>query len=131
MDQPRTEPLARRAITAFMAGDLDGVLAVAHPEIVVRSLLTEAEREYYHGHGGVREWFDAVFGVFPDWRPEPQEAVFDEGEAVVIKLEVTATAADSRVPIAQVYWLGARSEADKIRFIGFFRTQAEAVDALK
>lgn len=131
MDQARAEPLARLTITAFMAGDLDGVLAVAHPDIVVRSLLTEAERQYYHGHSGVRAWFDAVFGVFPDWRPEPREAVFDEGEAVVIKLAVTATAADSRVPIDQAYWLAARSEADKISFIGFFRTQAEAVDALK
>jgi hypothetical protein len=33
---------------------------------VLRSLLTEAERPLYHGHDGVREWFDAVFGVcFP------------------------------------------------------------------
>jgi hypothetical protein len=31
----------------------------------VRSLLTEPERPLYHGHEGVRDWFDAVFGVFP------------------------------------------------------------------
>jgi hypothetical protein len=60
------ERLVRGAVEAFMARDLDGILARAAPEIELRSLLTEAERPLYHGHDGVREWFDAVFGVcFP------------------------------------------------------------------
>ena len=67
-----------------MARDLDGILAVADPEIELRSLLTEAERPLYHGHDGVRDWFDAVFGVFPDWRPQPRAAAYDEDGAVVI-----------------------------------------------
>ena len=50
-----------RAVAAFMARDLDGLLALADPQIVLRSLLTEPERALYHGHGGVRDWFDAVF----------------------------------------------------------------------
>ena len=41
-----------------MARDLDALLAVADDEIVLRSLLTEAERPLYHGHEGVRDWFD-------------------------------------------------------------------------
>ena len=57
------EEVVRRAVAAFMAQDLDGILAVADEEIVLRSLLTEAERPLYQGHEGVRDWFDAVFGV--------------------------------------------------------------------
>ncbi len=49
------EQLVRRAVDAFMARD-------------VEALLTEAERPLYHGHEGVRDWFQSVFGVFPDWR---------------------------------------------------------------
>ena len=64
-----SEELVLRAVGAFMARDLDGLLALADPQIELRSLLTEPERPLYHGHDGVREWFDAVFGVFPDWRP--------------------------------------------------------------
>jgi hypothetical protein len=68
------ERLVRRAVDAFMERDLDGILAVADPAIELRSLLTEAERPLYHGHDGVKDWFHAVFGVFPDWRPQPRPA---------------------------------------------------------
>jgi ketosteroid isomerase-like protein len=124
------EPLVRRAVDAFMARDLDGILAVADPEIELRSLLTEAERPLYRGHEGVRDWFHSVFGVFPDWRPQPRRACHDENGAVVIPLDVTATGAESGVPIDQTYWLGARVQADKIVFFGFFRTESDAMDAV-
>ncbi len=119
-----------RAVAAFMARDLDGLLVLADPQIVLRSLLTEPERALYHGHDGVRDWFDAVFGVFPDWRPEPRRPTHDDDGAVVVPLDVTATGAGSGAPIDQTYWLGARVEADKIRFFGFFRTEADALEAV-
>jgi ketosteroid isomerase-like protein len=125
-----SEEVVRRAVVAFMARDLDGILAVADPGIELRSLLTEPERPLYHGHEGVRDWFDAVFGVFPDWRPQPRPASHDEDGAVVIPLDVTATGAGSGVPIDQTYWLGARVQAGKITFFGFFRTEADALEAV-
>jgi ketosteroid isomerase-like protein len=124
------EAVVRRAVEAFLARDLDGILEVAHEEIVLRSLLTEAERPLYHGHEGVRDWFHAVFGVFPDWRPEPRAASHDQDGAVVLCLDVTATGAGSGAPVDQTYWLGARVEAAKIRFFGFFRTEQDALDAV-
>ena len=124
------EAVAGRAVEAFLARDLDGILELADEEIVLRSLLTEAERPLYHGHDGVREWFHAVFGVFPDWRPQPRAAAYDEEGAVVMCLDVTATGAGSGAPVDQAYWLGARVEAAKIRFFGFFRTEQDALDAV-
>jgi ketosteroid isomerase-like protein len=125
-----SEAVVRQAVEAFLARDLDGILAVADDEIVLRSLLTEAERPLYHGHDGVRDWFENVFGVFPDWRPEPRDAAHDENGAVVLCLAVTATGAESGVPIEQTYWLGARVRAAKIVFFGFFRTEEDALDAI-
>ena len=125
-----SEEVVLRAVSAFMARDLDGLLALADPQIVLRSLLTAPERPLYHGHDGVRDWFAAVFGVFPDWRPQPRRPCHDEDGAVVVPLDVTATGAGSGVPIDQTYWLGARVEADKITFFGFFRTEADALDAV-
>ena len=125
-----SERVVRRAVEAFNARDLDGILAVADGEIVLRSLLTEAERPLYHGHEGVRDWFSNVFGVFPDWSPQPRAASFDETGSVVIGLDVTATGAGSGAPVDQVYWLGARVEAAKIIFFGFFRTEQDALDAV-
>ena len=125
-----SEALVRQAVDAFMARDLDGILAVADEEIVLRSLLTEAERPLHHGHDGVRDWFHNVFGVFPDWQPRPRPASHDEDGAVVIGLDVTATGAGSGVPIDQVYWLGARVRGAKIVFFGFFRTESDALEAV-
>jgi ketosteroid isomerase-like protein len=124
------EEVVQRAVGAFMARDLHAILELADPRIELRSLLTEAERPLYHGHDGVRAWFDAVFGVFPDWRPQPRPASYDEGGAVVIGLDVTATGAGSGVPIDQTYWLGARVQAGKITFFGFFRTEPDAIEAV-
>jgi ketosteroid isomerase-like protein len=124
------EALVRRAVDALLTRDLDGLLAVVDEEIVLRSLLTEAERPLYRGHDGVREWFHNVFGVFPDWRPRPRAACHDDGEAVVCALDVTATAAGSGVPIDQTYWLGARVSGEKITFLGFFRSEEDARDAV-
>jgi hypothetical protein len=73
-----SEPVVRSAVEAFMAQDLDGILALADDEIVPRSLLTEAERPLYYGHEGVRDWFTNVFGVFPDWSPRPRPASHDQ-----------------------------------------------------
>jgi ketosteroid isomerase-like protein len=125
-----SEALVREAVDAFMARDLAGILAVAGEEIELRSLLTEAERPLYYGHGGVRDWFDNVFGVFPDWQPRPRPAIHDEDGAVVIGLDVTATGAGSGVPIDQTYWLGARVRGAKIVFFGFFRTETDALEAV-
>jgi ketosteroid isomerase-like protein len=125
-----SEELVLRAVHAFMAKDLDGILAVADEEIVLRSLLTEAERPLYHGHDGVRDWFDNVFGVFPDWMPRPRPARVDEDGAVVICLDVTATGAGSGAPVDQIYWLGARVRGAKISFFGFFRTAEDDLEAV-
>ena len=124
------EAVVSRAVDAFLARDLDALLAVADREIVLRSLLTEAERPLYNGHDGVRDWFHAVFGVFPDWSPQPRPASHDEDGAVVLGLDVTATGAGSGAPVDQTYWLGARVRDAKIIFFGFFRTEADALEAV-
>jgi hypothetical protein len=50
-----SQEVVLRAVGAFKARDLDGLLALADRRIVLRSLLTEPERALYHGHEGVRE----------------------------------------------------------------------------
>ncbi len=59
------ERLVRGAVEAFMARDLDGILARAAPEIELRSLLTEAERPLYHGYDGVGTGSTRFLAYFP------------------------------------------------------------------
>jgi hypothetical protein len=49
----------RRWLRALNARDLDGLLALAHPEIVVRPLRFGVRAEY-HGHEGIGEWVAAA-----------------------------------------------------------------------
>ena len=113
-----------------MAHDLDGILAVADGEIVLRSLLTEAERPLYYGHDGVTDWFDAVFGVFPDWSPQPRPAVPRRGRRRGDRPRRDRHRRRERRAGRPDYWLGARVEAAKITFFGFFRTEEDALDAV-
>jgi hypothetical protein len=59
-----------------------------------------------------------------------RRASHDDDGAVVLGLDVTATGAGSGVPIDQTYWLGARVRDAKIVFFGFFRTEADALEAV-
>jgi ketosteroid isomerase-like protein len=121
--------LVGRAFVAFARRDIELLLGLCHPEVEIRSLMTEAERTLYRGHQGVREWLAAVLDVFPDWRPRLHEAR-DLGGAVVSSFDVTATAAISGAPIDQRYWQAARVRDGKIVWVGFFRTEEDAVEAL-
>jgi ketosteroid isomerase-like protein len=126
---PATAELARQAFEAYRERDLEGLLAIMHPDVRVRSLLTEAERADYHGHQGVREWFAAVFEVFPHWSPRIAE-IRELGKAAVVRFEVTATGAGSGVRIEQTYWQGSRLRDGAVEFFGFFRSEQDALECL-
>jgi ketosteroid isomerase-like protein len=124
------QELVQRAFATFNARDLDGLLELLHPDVRVRSLMTEAERAVYEGHPGVREWYAAVFDVFPDWSPQIREIHEVEGRAI-IPFDVTATATGSGVRIEQSYWAAVRVRDGAIDFFGFFRSEDDAAAALR
>ena len=121
--------LVRRAFDAFSPPDVEALLVLLHPDIEVKSLMTEAERTTYAGEHGVREWFDAVLEVFPDWRPRLEWVRELGGGALLAGFNVTATGAASGVAIDQDYWLAAHTQDGLIRWYGFYRTEEEALEA--
>ena len=46
---------------ALKGGDIDDLLAFFDPEVVIETV-DAPDPETYHGHDGVRSWFDAAFG---------------------------------------------------------------------
>jgi ketosteroid isomerase-like protein len=129
-DRSRNIELALRCFGAFSRRDIDALLGMLHADVEVTSLMTEAERQTYTGHQGVREWLDAVFEIFPDWSPTPTEAR-DVGGAVLVAMDVTATGTLSGVPIDQRVWVAATMRGDKLSWYGFFRTEEDALAALR
>ena len=121
--------LVRRSYELWAARDLEGMLAMMDPEVELRSLLTEAERTSYRGHRGVAEWYAALLGVFPDWDPKI-ERIRAIDDAVVLKVHVSASAAGSGAPVDQTTWQAFRFREGKVVFVGWFRTESEALEAV-
>jgi ketosteroid isomerase-like protein len=123
------DDLARRAYEAFNERDLDGFLELLDPDVRMRSLMTEAEQADYQGYDGVRQWYAAVFEIFPDWRPQLRELDTD-GAVAVGCFDVLATAAASGVRIEQSYHFAARELDGLLDYFGFFRSREAAREAV-
>ena len=119
--------LAYRALEAFNRRDLDAVLALAHEEVVVESRLVAMEGGY-HGHEGVRRWWENVFDVLPDYEVEVEE-VRDLGDVTLARLRARAHGAESAAPLDEVIWQVARWRAGRYTWWRNFLTEAEALEA--
>jgi ketosteroid isomerase-like protein len=121
--------LVLRCFDAFRSRDVETLITLLHPDVEVKSLMTEAERPIYSGHDGVRDWFHAVLDIFPDWNPTPTD-LRDMDGAVLVEIDVRATAAASGVPIDQRVWAATTMHGGKLSWYGFFRTEDDAIDAI-
>jgi ketosteroid isomerase-like protein len=117
------------AFAAFSSRDIDTLLDLSHDDVEVKSLMTEPEREVYEGHDGIRQWLSAVFEIFPDWQPTPVD-LRDFGDAVLVAMDVVATAIASGVRLEGRYWAAARMHDGKLSWYGFFRTEEDALEAI-
>jgi|SRR3954452_757620 len=125
MSQENLE-LMEAAFDAISRKDLDAFLALAHPEIEFRSLIAEAEGQTFHGHEGVREWWDAVIRSL-DIQPRPEgiEGFRDRG---VTCLRLAGRVAGVEVP--QTMWLSWRIGDGQLVWWANFRSETEALEAV-
>lgn len=121
--------LITSAFDAWKRRDVDALVLLLDPDVRLRSLMTEPERQYYHGHEGVRQWLAAVLEVFPDWNPEIQE-IKELDDSAVVRFHATATGHGSGVTIDSDYWLCVQLRDGKAFFFGFYRTEDDARSGL-
>jgi hypothetical protein len=113
-------------VRAITDRDLDGVLALAHPEMRVHSLIAEAEGGDFDGLDGVREWWGSVIeslGVAPG--VEEIESFRDRGIA-----HMSLAGNVDGVAIPQRMWMAWRVEDGLVVWWQTFRTEAEALAAV-
>jgi hypothetical protein len=84
MSQENVE-LVHRAVDAFNRRDLDAFLALSDAAAEVRSLVVAMEG-VYHGHEGVRRWWQELFAASPDFSLEVVE-VRDLGDVTLTKMQ--------------------------------------------
>ncbi len=120
---------AYAAFDAFNRRDLDAFLELLDPDVEFRSLLAGMESSY-HGHEGIRRYWEDVLTVSTDFTLEVVE-VRDLGDGTLTKLVARGHGAGSDVPYEQTLWSLAQARGrDKAVLIANYATEAEALEAV-
>jgi ketosteroid isomerase-like protein len=121
--------LTRKSWTYVDGRDLEGFLGIVHEDVEFVSLVAEAEGGTFHGHEGVKVWWDSVGEALGGLRYEPQE-MQDLGDGgVLTRLVVSGTYSGVEVP--QTMWHVVKVRDGKAEWWGSFRTEEEAMGAYR
>jgi hypothetical protein len=115
------------ACEAFNRRDWDGFLALMDDGVQLESRLVVMEGGY-HGHDGLRRWWDDFLGVFPDYTVEVE--LRDLGDVTLARSRGWGHAADSATPLVDPFWLAVRWRDGKIVWWRNCATEAEALAAV-
>ena len=88
MTQENVE-LFHQAYDAVNRRDLDALVRLMDADVVLSGMEGE-----YHGHAGIRRWWENLLDVFPDFTTEAVE-VRDLGDVTLASLRVHGHGADS------------------------------------
>jgi uncharacterized protein len=93
--------VARRTLEAFNGGDIEGTLALVHPDFEASvPVELSAEPDTYRGHDGVRRYFESFSDDMDEIRFEVEQ-FFDAGESVVVDTLLTAKGRRTGIHVAQ------------------------------
>ena len=90
--------MVRAGYEAFNRGDMEGAMAMLHPDIVWWPAADEPFTDPYRGHDGYRRLVAGIREAVPDLQIEVEE-LFVAGGQVVVCLRFWATGRDSGVPV--------------------------------
>ena len=126
MSQENVE-LTHRAADAFNRRDLDAFLAFMDDDVeyVPRAVAMEGS---YHGHDGIRRWWENVLGVWPDV-PTQLVDVHELGVLTVAAVHFRGQGAGNDIPWDETFWQVARWPRGKCVWWRGFDTRAEALEA--
>jgi ketosteroid isomerase-like protein len=120
---------AYRVFDAMNRGDLEAALALMHPEVeAIPRLLAVEGGGVYRGHDGVREWWDSIFSVFPDFNATVLE-VRAVGDATISNVRFQGRGGESDVPFEDTIWLVAKWRDGRAVWVKSYLEEAEALEA--
>jgi len=117
-----------RAADAFSRRDLDGFLAICHPEIeLVSRHLALSGSDHLRGHAAVRRWWESLLSVYPNFTSEVEE-VRDLGDVTVARQHFRGQAIGSGAPMEQTAWPVTEWRDGKAIWWRSCSTEAEAIE---
>ena len=102
MSQENVE-LAQQAFDAFNRRDMGAFLALMDADVEAVSRLVATEGGY-HGHDGIRHWWQNLLDAFPDYNLETVEAR-ELGNLTLATLRSRGHGADSDTPFVDTVWV--------------------------
>jgi hypothetical protein len=119
--------LTRTMADAFNRRDWPAFVALADDEIEVESRLVVMEGAF-HGHEGLRRWWDSFLSTFPDYTIEIEE-LRDLDDVTLAHLRGWGHAADSATPLIDPLWQPLRWRDGKCVWWRNCATEEEALEA--
>jgi ketosteroid isomerase-like protein len=112
--------LIRRGYAAFNSGDIDAVLELLDPAVVIGVLEDSPIAEEFHGHEGFRKLLAENSAMFSDYRNRPEEIVevTDEKIVVVVRSEARGRVSGAAVG-GRIAHLWTLRDGKAIRFEAF------------
>jgi hypothetical protein len=127
MSQENVE-LMRAAYDTFNRRHWEAFVALFDDGVEIESRLVAMEGAY-HGHEGLRQWWDAVTGAMPDYTVEIQE-LRHLGDVVLARSRGLGHGASSATPVIDPFWHVVRWRNRKIVWWRNCSTEAEALESV-
>lgn len=129
-DSQANVELLRRVLDAFNRDDVDAVIAGFDDdcEILEPPEMPDSPAVGYRGHAGIREWMGNLRGV-TDARFEARR-IEPGGDCLLCELASTGLGQASGVPVEWVTYAVVELDANRIKRIQVFLSEAEAREAL-
>ena len=90
----------KRAYAAAGEGNLDGMLDLVHPDVVLRDRPESPDPRTYHGHTGVREALESSDESFEGFQLNPEEFIA-VGDYVIVVLTMRGTGRGSGITVEE------------------------------
>src|SRR5215204_1061873 len=119
---------SHQANDAVNRRDLGALLRLMDADVEAVPILAGMEGDY-HGHAGIRRWWENLLDVFPDFATEVVD-VRDLGDMTLATMRIGGHGADSDVPVDAPLWLAARWRRGKCVRWGSYETESDALEAV-
>ena len=126
MEGPDRE-IVQRAFEAFSRDDIDGVLELCDPEIVVRD--PQRTGTTFRGPDGLRQFFAEWMENWEEYRSEPVELTEIEGE-ILVRAHQTGKGRLSGIEIGQDLFLIVRLRDGKFVEYRIYTTREDALASI-